>query len=99
VPLAAEEMDPGWWWVPAEFGCCPRMVDCRAIHVLHKRHGRQTPGRDNVVWRASKGWTFVKRRQMQPECNNGIRDQGLKGQLHLGSKRIFNKTVRQCFVL
>jgi hypothetical protein len=31
--------------------------------------------------------------------NNSIRDQGLKGQLHLGSKRAFNKTIRQAFGL
>jgi hypothetical protein len=40
-----------------------------------------------------------KRRLAQPECNNGIRDRDLKGQLRLGSKRAFNKTTRQAFGL
>jgi hypothetical protein len=35
-----------------------------------------------------------KRRQKGLECNNGIRNRGLKEQLQLGSKRAFNKTVR-----
>jgi hypothetical protein len=30
-------------------------------------------------------------------ATTAIRDQGLKGQLHLGSKRAFNKTIRQTF--
>jgi hypothetical protein len=33
---------------------------------------------------------------VQPEC---IRNQGLKDQLHLGSKRAFNKTIRQTLML
>jgi hypothetical protein len=35
----------------------------------------------------------------RPKRNNGIRDQGLRQRLHLGSKRAFNKTVRQAFGL
>jgi hypothetical protein len=35
----------------------------------------------------------------QPGCNNDIRDWGQKEQLHLGSKRAINKTVRQTFEL
>jgi hypothetical protein len=33
------------------------------------------------------------------KCNNGIRDQGIKGQLCLGSNEAFNKTIRQTFGL
>jgi hypothetical protein len=42
---------------------------------------------------------FGKRHWVQPECNNAIRNLGLKGQVRLGSKRAFNKTVRQTFGL
>jgi hypothetical protein len=50
--------------------------------------------KDNVICGTPKGWTFKKRRWVQPECNNGIKDRGLKEQLHLGTKRVFNKTIR-----
>jgi hypothetical protein len=74
-------------------------VTCRAIPAPRKGHGRQGPGKDNVVRGTPKGQTFKKRRWKGPECNNGIRDRGLKGQLRLGSKMAFNKTVRQTFGL
>jgi hypothetical protein len=45
--------------------------------------------------RSHKGPTVKKRRRKGPECNNGIRNRGLKEQLRLGSNRAFNKTVRQ----
>jgi hypothetical protein len=44
---------------------------------------------DNVVQETRKGRTFGRRRQPKPECNNGIRDQGLRQQLR-GSKRIMD---------
>jgi hypothetical protein len=40
--------------------------------------GHQGPSRDNVARGTSKGQTFGKRYQAQPECNNGIRSYGLK---------------------
>jgi hypothetical protein len=55
--------------------------------------------KDDGVCGTPKGQTFEKRCQVQPECNNGIRDRGLKEQLHLGSKRAFNKTIRQTLAL
>jgi hypothetical protein len=39
------------------------------------------------------------RRQTQLKFNNSIWDRGLKQLLHLGSKRAFNKTIRQTLVL
>jgi hypothetical protein len=36
-----------------------------------------------------------KRQQKSLECNNGIRNQGLKQQLCLGSKEIFYAVLRQ----
>jgi hypothetical protein len=44
----------------------------------HKGHGQ-----DNVVEGTQKGRTFGRRHRVQPECNNGIRDQGAIRQLHL----------------
>jgi hypothetical protein len=41
-----------------------------------------------------KGPTAEKRTE-GPQCNNGISNRGLKEQPRLGSKRAFNKTVRQ----
>jgi hypothetical protein len=49
----------------------------------------------SVVQGTPKGWTFEKRCLSQLECNNGIRNCCLKEQLRLGSRRAFNKTVRQ----
>jgi hypothetical protein len=46
--------------------------------------------KDDVICGTSKRWTFEKRCWVQPECNNGIKEQ-----LHLGSNRAFNKTIRQ----
>jgi hypothetical protein len=34
--------------------------------------------KDDIVRGTTKGLTFEKRRQTQPECSNGIRDRGLK---------------------
>jgi hypothetical protein len=46
------------------------------------------------VPRTQKGWTFGKRHQAKPEGVSGIRDQDLKEQLHLGSKRTSSKIFR-----
>jgi hypothetical protein len=45
--------------------------------------------------RNHKGPTVENRQRKGPECNNGISNRGLKEQPRLGSKRAFNKTVRQ----
>jgi hypothetical protein len=58
-----------------------------------KGRGRQGQGKDSVVQGTWKGQTFGRRRQAQLECNNGIRDRGLRQQQCLGSKRKFNKTT------
>jgi hypothetical protein len=42
-----------------------------------------------------KGQTVEKRRQNGPECNNGIRNRGLKQQLSRGSKEIFYEALKQ----
>jgi hypothetical protein len=42
-----------------------------------------------------KGPVVEKRRQKGLECNNGIRNQGLKQQLCLGSKEIFYEALGQ----
>jgi hypothetical protein len=81
--------------LPAAWGWLTR----RAIPALCKGHGHQEPGRGNITTGAPKGWTFRKRLRAQPECKNAIRDPSLKGQLHPGSKRAFNKMVRQTFGL
>jgi hypothetical protein len=54
---------------------------------------------DNVVRGNPKGWTFYKRHRAQPNCNNGIKDWGLKQQLWLGSKWNVNKALRRIIVL
>jgi hypothetical protein len=50
---------------------------------------------DIVARGAPKGWTLERRQWTCQECSSGIRDRDLKEQLHLGSQRAFNKTVRK----
>jgi hypothetical protein len=59
----------------------------------------QGHGRSNVVCGATKGRTLGRRYQPKLECKNGTRNRGLRQQLHLGSKRAFNKIVRKTFKL
>jgi hypothetical protein len=56
-------------------------------------HRREVQNKDNVSPESSKGGTFEKRLWKGPECNNGIRDHGLR--LHLRRKREFNKTLKK----
>jgi hypothetical protein len=63
----------------------------RAVPAPRKGHSRQGPCKDDVACGTPKGRTFGKKCRGQPECNNGIKDIGLKGQLRLGSKKAFNK--------
>jgi hypothetical protein len=57
-------------------------------------HDRKRYYRNDVVQETQKGRTFGKRRLKGPECNSGIRDQGLRQQLQ-GSKRIKNPGTRR----
>jgi hypothetical protein len=61
-----------------------------------KGHCHQGQGKDKAVPRTQKGQTFRKRHRVKQEGINGIRNQGLKEQLHLRKKRtpnrIFGKT-------
>jgi hypothetical protein len=52
-------------------------------------------GQASKVQGTSKRLTFEKRRWTHPECSNSIRDQGLKEQLLLGSKRTVTETHRK----
>jgi hypothetical protein len=71
----------------------------RAVVAQCKGHGHQGHSKDNVLRGTQKGQTFRMRHQVNPEGSTGIRDKGLKKQLHLGSKTksrgIFERTVRQ----
>jgi hypothetical protein len=55
--------------------------------------------KDGDVQGAPKEQMFRKRQQTQPECNNGIRDWGLKEQLCLGCKGDISKFQKQTVVL
>jgi hypothetical protein len=50
-------------------------------------HDRKRYHQHNVVQETRKEWTFGKRRWKGPECNKGIRNQGLRQQLR-GSKQM-----------
>jgi hypothetical protein len=62
-----------------------KWITRRAIPARHKGRGH-------------KG-LMIKRRRKDPECNNGIKNWGTRWQLHRGSERAFNKTVRQALKL
>jgi hypothetical protein len=62
-----------------------RLIRC-AIPAPRKGHVCQGLGKGDVVLGALKGWAFVKGRQAKLRINDGLRDQGLKHQLRLGSK-------------
>lgn len=51
--------------------------------------------RDSVTRGTSKGQTFGKRHQTQPECSNGIRKRDLKEQLRLENTGIVNETFME----
>jgi hypothetical protein len=75
-----------------------RGMTCRAIPALRKgRH--QGPGRDNVARGAPKGQTLYRRRRTHQEGSNGIRDEGLKKQLRLGSEKTSCRIFGMAFVL
>jgi hypothetical protein len=56
--------------------------------VEHRQRKKRT--RENIVQGIRKGRTFGRRRRVQPECNNGIRDRDVKEQLRLRKKRTDN---------
>jgi hypothetical protein len=66
-----------------------------SVSASRKGHGCQGPGRDRVARRAPKGWTLKKRCQARPKRNKGIRDLGLRRELHLGSKETFYEALGQ----
>jgi hypothetical protein len=76
-----------------------RRMTRRAGVARCKGHCRQGQGKDSVVRGVPKGRTLGRRHQPKPECKNGIGNRGLRQQLHLGSKRAFNKIVRKSFGL
>jgi hypothetical protein len=57
--------------------------------MSHRALPAQCKGCSHEGPMVKKGW------QKCPECNNGIRNRGLREQLHLGSKKAFNNTVRE----
>jgi hypothetical protein len=65
---------------------------------VQEGHGARNTGiRDKTKMmspRSLKGWTFGKKRWKGPECNNGIRNRGLRQQLR-GSKQIKNQGTRR----
>jgi hypothetical protein len=74
-------------------------MTCHAGIAQCMGHGWQGQGQDIVVRGTSKRQMLRKRSRQKPESNNGIRGQGMKWHLHLGSKREFNQTIRQIFRL
>jgi hypothetical protein len=56
---------------------------------------RKGHGRDNVAPRNLKGRTDEKRPWKGRECKNGIRNQGSRQELRLGSDRISNRIYRK----
>jgi hypothetical protein len=87
-------------------------IDQNGDHHLAVRHRRQpkkrTQGdggsRNNLTAAGHRGPTVEKRRWKGPECNNGIRNRGLKQKLRLGNKKTLSKenakeTLRQTIQL
>jgi hypothetical protein len=103
-------VDPGGGWLPPAGRCpivqqwyhgrnWPQLTASRRMtqntEVARNRgHDCKRRDQDSVVQETQKGLTFGKRCWKGPECNNGIRDQGLRQQLR-GSKRIKNQGTRR----
>jgi hypothetical protein len=64
-----------------------------AFPAPRKGHGRQGPGKDEVVRGSHKGRTFQKKFRARPKRSNGIRDRGLRREPHLGSNEIFYEAL------
>jgi hypothetical protein len=77
----------------------PERLTSIAIPAQSKGHSSQGPSKDDVAYGTPKGMMFNRRRRARPKQKNGMRDQSLKWQLLLGSKRAFNMTIRQAIEL
>jgi hypothetical protein len=75
-----------------------QMTGC-AIPARRKGHHHQEPGRDNVARGDPRGQTLERRQWMHQEGSNGIWDQDLKEQLHLGNERTSNRIFRKALML
>jgi hypothetical protein len=58
----------------------------------YRGHDRKRHEQDNVAPKTPKGQTSEMRRWKGPECNNDMRDRGLKQQLR-GNERINNSGI------
>jgi hypothetical protein len=63
------------------------------------RNARKRWTKDDLVSGTPKARTFDKRRCVQPKCNYGIWDRGMKQQLRLGSNGNINEALRQIIEL
>jgi hypothetical protein len=82
--------DGGFW---KKLANSHRGMTLHAIPASRKGHGRQGPGRNNVMRGAPKGQTLERRQWMHQEGSNGLRGLDLQKQQEGTSGRIFRKTV------
>jgi hypothetical protein len=69
-------------------------ISTLAIPAQHKGQCCEGQGKDMALQRTQRGHTFGKRRQVQPECNNGIRDRGAVWQLHFSKNTATGNGIR-----
>jgi hypothetical protein len=74
-------------------GAHKRMTYC-TIPAQHKGHCHQGQGKNKAVPRTQKKWTFGTRRWAKPEGIDGIKNQGLRQQLHLRKERTTSSSIR-----
>jgi hypothetical protein len=92
-------------WTQGKGGCWKKLAAAhrrmtrRAGVTRCKGHGCKGQNKDDVGKRTQKGRTEEKRCWKDLEFKNGIRNQDLRQQLHLGSRRAFNKIIRMTFGL
>jgi hypothetical protein len=67
----------------------------RAIPAVRKGNIRKIPGKDGSAREAPKGRRLQRTHRISPECNNGIRNRGLKDKLFLRMKRTYNRIIRK----
>jgi hypothetical protein len=72
-----------------ELAVARREMTHRAEVAWWREHDRKRYNQDNVAARSPRERTSGMRRWKGPECNNGMRDRGLKQQLR-GNERINN---------
>jgi hypothetical protein len=73
-------------------GATQKRLTRRAIRALGKGQGRKRQGKDKVVLRTQKGWTFGTRSRAKLESITGIRNQGSRRRLHVRSRTTLNET-------